>query len=226
MINELPQPVQCYFNEVKSNIHGKSETRANQIAWAITKSKFNKVENMFVAKASDFETIKKVHYEFVADTLSVSKAEDDDNASYIDYILSDNNLDKHNTAYEDFALKSMVAQINEEGLVGRIDDEDFETHPLYKQLVREGKSSKEVKEYLQSLDTGIKAISAKYDNGRMIAKLKVKNELVSKVLSYKGASIETVTPSSSFINNKYKQAHALGFVFTNNPVNPNTGIAL
>lgn len=224
-IEQLPKPAQDMFNSIKQSASSLGEDRAKQVAWKIVRSKFNKVENLYVAKASDFETTKVIHYEFVADTLSVAKAEDDEDASYIDYVLSGNNVDLKNTSYDDFALKSMTAQINEEGLVGRIDDDTYESHPMYKQLIREGKSSQEIKEILQSLDTGIKAISAKYENGKMTAKLKVKNNLVSKVLSYKGASIETSVPGESFINNTYKQAHALGFVFTNRPVNTITGLA-
>jgi hypothetical protein len=222
MINELPQPVQNYFNEVKSNIQGKSETRANQIAWTITKSKFNKIENNYVAKTSDFDTIKVVHYEFVPSEVTISK--DDDGDEVIDFILMSNDIDNQGKNFDDFAIKRIVEQINEEGLIGRIDG-NFR-HETYDALVRAGRTPSEIEEELQSLDTGIKAISARFDNGKLVAKIKVNPKLTNDILKFKGASIEARVPSESIVGNTYKQARAVGFVFTNNPSNPYTGLAL
>lgn len=221
MITSLPQPVQNYFNAVKQAINDKPEDKKNKIAWEITKSKFKKVENSWVAKSSDFDLLTTVHYQFAPNEVSIMKS--DDGYSTIDYVLSGNNVDNDNQSFDDFALKCMTTQINEEGLVGRL-GEDF--HEFYKQLIREGKTPDEIEEILQSQETGIKAINAKYENGRMIAKLQVKNDLLGKVLKYKGASIEARIPSESIVGGKFKQARAVGFVFTDKPANPITGLAL
>ncbi len=219
LLNELPKGASNMWlatKKIASKSH--SESRAEQIAWSHVRSKFNKVENQWVAKSEDFEGFTTVHYEFKADEMSVSKS--DDGFTTIDYVLSGNNKDSEGQAFGDFALKTMTAQINEEGLVGRINED---SHEQMKVLQHSGKTAEEVEEELQKLNTGIKAISAKYDNGKMIAKIRVSNDLVGQVLDYKGASIEARMPKESYKAGVFTQARATGFVFTNKPANNITG---
>ena len=193
------------------------EKRAAKIAWTAIKDRFKKVNGKWVARSSDFEMIDTVHYVFEQDETTVTKSED--GYTVTDYILSGNNKDTTGYAFGDFALKSIASQINESGIVGRLNEDK---HERLKQLQKQGLSPEEIEEELNK-DTGIKAISAKYENGKLIAKVKIREDLVDEALKYKGVSIEARLPKESIREKTYTQARATGFVFTNNPANPIAG---
>ena len=171
LLNKLPRAAQAMWTATSNEAKAKyGESRANKIAWSTIKSKFNKVNETWVAKSSDFNTYEVVRYEFVADEASVSK--DSEGFSTIDYILASGKFDGHNQQFGQLALTSMVTQINEEGLVGRLETDG--RHELWKQLAKEDLTPEEIEERLQSLDTGIKAISARLDGNKVVAKVKSK----------------------------------------------------
>lgn len=193
------------------------ETRASQIAWEAVKKKFKKVEDKWVARSEDFEVFTTVRYEFVADEATLSRSEDSE-YSFVDYVLLSNDYHSDGIKFGPMAYNSLIDQINNEGLVGRIDDDD--KHEMWKSLIKQGKSPEEIEEILQSMNTGIKAISAKNINGKVTARIQVRNDLVDKVMQYKGASVEARFPSESFRNKIVTQARYQGFVFTPTPADP------
>jgi len=190
-----------------------SDSRAAKIAWAAVKKKFKKVEGKWVARSSDFEVITTVHYEFQADEASISRSED--GFSYVDYVLLTDGFHRDGIRFGPMAINSLIDQINEEGLVGRVDGD----HSEWKRLVAK-MSPEEIEAYLQSQDTGIKAVKAVKKKGKIVAKIKVKQDMVDKVLSMKGASVEARFPSSSFREGVVTQARYQGFVFTPKPADP------
>lgn len=216
-VDKLPEVVKTFYNEVYNQAVGlgHDSLKASSISWAITKGKLNKVENSYIARCKDFEIIKKVHYEFVADEASVSRS--DDGYSYVDYVLLTNGVHNDGIRFSNDAVNSLVDQINNEGLVGRVEA----LHEEWEQLVRNGLSPEEVEKILQGKDTGIKAIKAVNNGGKVVARVKVRQDLVDKVLSYKGASVEARIPAHYFKDGFVTNARYQGFVFTPSPADPN-----
>lgn len=192
-----------------------SESRAAKIAWSAVKKKFKKVEDKWVARASDLNIVTTVRYEFSADEASVSRS--DDGYSYVDYILLTSGVHRDGIRFGPMAYNSLIDQINNEGLVGRVDDG---LHEEWNSLIKRGMSPEEIEEYLQSQDTGIRAVKAFNKDGKIIARIKVRQDLVDKVLSYRGASVEARFPAQSFRENVVTQARYQGFVFTPTPADP------
>lgn len=191
------------------------EERAGKIAWAAVKKRFKKVEDKWVAKFIVPQEYTSVKYVFAADSDAVSKS--DDGFFYRDYVLSSNGVDKHGQSFSDFALKRMVDQINEEQVVGRYEGDK---HVLWKQLSEKGLSPQEIEEELQKIDTGIKAVAARYENGKVVARIRFAPEVYEQVKDLKGASVEARLPSSSYRAGVFHQARLQGFVLTNQPANP------
>ena len=88
------------------------------------------------------------------------------------------------------------------------------------ELKAKGLTNDEIEEELASQDTGIKSISAVKKDSKVIATLKIKNELMRQVASIKGASIEVKAPVSSIREGVVHQGKTIGFVLTNSPSNP------
>lgn len=191
-----------------------SESKAAKIAWAAVKKKFKKVEDKWVARSADFDIITTVHYEFKADEASISRSED--GFTYVDYVLLSDGIHSDGIRFGPMAINSLIDQINNEGLVGRVDG----THGEWKQMIARGMTPEEVEQYLQSLDTGIKAVKAINKDGKIVAKIKVRQDMVDKVLGMRGASVEARFPSGSFREGIVNQARYQGFVFTPTPADP------
>lgn len=221
--NVLPKPAQKLFMKVFNASFDKyGEDRAFKIAWAAVKKRFKKKGNIWVAKTTDF--IKEIKYTYVFEAKEAFITKTDNDYAYIDYILSDNQPDITNEKFSDFALKSMANIISTDNPIkGRIDED----HSLVRNLLKsKGYTSDEIEQILKSLDTGIEAIYGKYNNGKLIATLKVKKDLLPLINRYKGASVEVRTPINEPIAGEYKNARLVGFVLTNNPANPRTGLAM
>ena len=212
-IEELP-----YTEKVKEEASKLYSTeRAEKIALYLATSKFQKVETDWIARAEDVLGYKTVHYEMVADEASISRADDGD--SYIDYVISSGSKDGHGTIMSPLFRTAMVDQINNEGLVGRVDDEK---HQLFNELQTKGLSPEEIEEELQKSQSGIKAVSARLLGDKVIAKIKVAADKLADVLKYKGASIEARTPTNAFREGVVTQGRLTGFVLTNSPSNPDS----
>lgn len=210
------------FNGIAKNYYDKvhnealkhyDSNRANKIALSMTKNKFTKVENTYIARAEDFSDVTVVTYEFTKDSVNISR--DADGNTFYDYILSSGARDGHGTTMGPMFLNSMVDQINNEGLVGRVED----SHGRYHELLAKGLSDEEIEEIL-SKETGIKAVSAKLVDGKVVAKVKVSKEVLPEVDKYVGASIEATLPSEAIREGVVTQGRLQGFILTNTPSNP------
>ncbi|WP_298752983.1 ChaB family protein [uncultured Arcobacter sp.] len=219
ILKKLPKQAQQMWESTFKAAKAKyGEDRASKIAWAAVKKKFKKVKGTWVAKTSDFQMYKTVHYEFELErSKSVTRSATDTHV-YYDYVLSSTSKDKFGTNFTDFALKMGANQINEEGLTGYITRSG--QHDLQKELARKGLSPKEIEEYIQNMDSGIKAINAKYENGKLMATIEVRKDLEELVDNYKGASIEAWVPDEKNINKEFHQARFTGFILTPDPANP------
>lgn len=190
------------------------EKKAAKIAWTAVKKKFKKVEDKWVAKyiiPSEYTTIR---YVFTADSNNVSKTED--GSVYREYVLSSNAKDLHGDAFSDFALKRMAEQINEEKLKGRATN----YHNRWKELLEEGLTPEEVERRLQEEDTGIEAVNARYENGKLIARVRFAPEAYEMAKDLRGASVEARLPASAYRAGVYHQARLQGFILTDKPANP------
>lgn len=213
-IEKLP-----YTEEVKKQAATLySPERAEKIALYLATGKFQKVETDWIARAEDVLGYKTVHYEMTADEASISRADNGD--SYIDYVISSGSKDGHGTIMSPMFRNAMVDQINEEGLVGRIDGD--EKHELFDELQKKGLSPEEIEEELQKAKSGIKAVGASLSGDKVIAKIRVAKDKLADVLKYKGASIEARTPSNAFREGVVTQGRLTGFVLTNSPSNPDS----
>ena len=216
MLKRLPKAAREMWEAIYKEAKPKyGEDRAGKIAWAAVKKKFKKVEDKWVAKAKDLNISTVIFYKFIADEASISKSED--GYSYMDYVLSSSTEDLAGHSFGGMALTSMVEQINKEGLVGRIENGQ---HELWKRLKDSGKTPDEIEAELQNLDTGIKAVSARKESNKVIARLRVRQDIMNEVMKYDGASIEARFPKEAMRAGVIGQARLQGFVLTNNPTNP------
>lgn len=215
LLEKLPKRAASLWEATYQSAKEKyGESRAAKIAWVAVKKKFKKVDDVWVAKYIIPNEYTTVRYVFTADSDNVSKSSD--GFIYRDYVLSSNSKDKHNQSFSDFALKRMAEQINMEKLRGRATN----YHTLWKKLIEQGLSPDEVEQKLQEEDTGIQAISAKFENGKLIARVKFTPEAFEQAKDIKGASIEARLPKESYRAGVFHQARLQGFVLTNEPANP------
>lgn len=214
-ITQLPKIVQDYYQSVKTAVSSKFSDNADAVAWGIVKQKFTRQEDLYLARSEDFNIYKRVTYNFKADEASISRSED--GFSFIDYYLLSTDYHKDGLRFSPMAVDALLSQINEEGLVGRIESD----HAEWNSMVKRGSSPEDIERALQSLDTGIKAIKALRDGNKIRATLQVRNDLVDKVLAMPGASVEARFPQASFLDNTIHQARYQGFVLTDNPADGN-----
>lgn len=215
MLKKLPKRAAAIWESTFQAAKSKfGEERAAKIAWTAVKKKFKKVGDKWVAKYEGSKVYTNVRYVFQADEASVSKSED--GTIYKDYVLSSNRTDKDNMAFGDFALKRMAEQINEEGVVGRLESR----HSSWKELSEKGLTPEEIEEELQKAESGIKAIKATYKNGKLIAKVAMTPTAFEKAKSFNAASIEARFPAESLREGVVTQARLQGFVLTDTPSNP------
>lgn len=215
-LQNLPKPVQEYYNKTLSKI--SERPNAKRIAWALTKSKLHKENDMFIGKESDFETYETVTYTFNAEEIHVSKALDD--LVYVDYTISNNKQDADGQSFTDFALSLFNDQINNEGLTGYLPNSG---HEILHMAKNKGMTPDEIEEYIKSLNTGIKAISSNYKDGNLIATVEMP-KLVFEHVKDMGVSIEARIPKSAYRGKQFHQGRLTSFIFTNNPANNNTGL--
>lgn len=219
----LPKAAQKLFMEVFNAAFNKyGEEKAFKIAWAAVKKRFKKKGNRWVARSKDFVSKVIYTYYFVPNNMLVTKS--DGEYVYIDYVLTDNQPDLYHDKFSDFALASIANSLSiDNPIKGRIDED----HSLARKLLeQDNMPPSEIEKILNQLDTGIEAIGGKYVNGRLVATLRVKKDLLPLIKQYKGASVEVVVPEDKYVNKTFQQARLVGFVLTNNPVNPRTGIAM
>ena len=221
ILTKLPKSAQDLWENVYSSTKSKfGELKAERIAWATIRERLVQKENLFIARSEDFELTTTIHYEFEQDGSSISRASD--GFSFVDYTLATSGKHYDNLSFGALALDNMMSQINSEGLVGRIDKDG--KHSEYDKLLAQGYTNDEVEEMLQGKTTGIKAISAYKSKNKIIARIKVRNELLPLVNQYHGLSVEARVPKQSFnaATGVMKQARLYGFVLTNKPADPNT----
>lgn len=191
------------------------EKRASAIAWTAVKKKFKKVEGKWVAKSSDFEAFKTVHYEFELESKSVTRSEDGEYV-YYDYVLSSTGRDSYGTRFGEVFLKNEAARINQYGLVGRASSK----HDLFDSLRDKGYTPEQIEAIINAEDTGIRAIAAKYENGKLKATVRVKKDLESIVDKFTGASIEASILKDKVVGDEFTQGKFVGFILTDKPSNP------
>lgn len=218
--NVLPSKAQTIFRKAFNKAYEEyGEKRATRIAWAAVKKSYKKKEDKWVHKTSDKKDYSTVKYELKKDNITVTKKGED--KSYLEVILTDNQKDKHNMKWSDPALRGFVNQINAEGVKGYYPKSN--KHEVLEKKFNEGMSPDEMEEYIQGLDTGIKAVSAKYDNGRLLSTLEVDNDILDEIQD-KNVSIEARVPEFSIQNGTYKQGRLTSFIFADDVANERTGV--
>jgi len=218
ILKKLPQEAQALWTETKNSILPTyGDIKASKIAWAIIMNRLHKTGEVWMAKSTDFAKYEKINYEFVADTANISKSENGD--TFLEYILTSPTKDSVGDTFGIMAINNIVDQINNEGVVGRVEGGDY--HDQWKALNLAGKTPAEIEEILQGQDTGIRAVSAyKDDSGKVHAKIRVNKKLVSEAMKYQGASVEVRVPYDAYRAQNITQARMQGFILTNKPSNP------
>ena len=185
------------------------EERAAKIAWASVKKKFKKVGDKWVARTDELIQYRTVRYKFQPDEVSVSRGEN--GGVTMTYVLG---TDKSigGVSFSKIALKRMAEQINSEGVTGRIDTK----HDLYKKLL-ETMSPEEAEEELQKIMSGLKAVRAEVKDNKLVANVKMSDEVFEKAKGFKAASLEARFPEESLRAGVTDQARLMGFVLTDSP---------
>lgn len=194
-----------------------SDERSEKIAWSAVINRLHKSEDTFVAKSADFHhSFSTITYTFKAGEVISTKSVD--GKTLVDYVLTDSTVDRNGKSWGAMALKSFTDKINIEGVVGRIDP----THNLIKKLKLKGLTPDEIEEWLKGLNTGVRAVSASYDpKGKVTTTLEIDNSVYEEASKYGSLSIEARHPSVFDSAEVVPQANIMGFVLTNNPINPN-----
>jgi len=219
-VQKLPNIAQNMFRKTFNTAFSKyGEEKAFKIAWAAVKKRFKKVKDKWVAKTSDFTGFMTIRYVFNPNEAIIGKSSN--GRTLVEYIMSGSDIDRDGQKWDDFALKRFAEQINEEGLSGYLSD----GHEALMIGKEKNLSPEEIEEYVKSLNTGIKAIQARYEQGKLYSTIEVPNEMVD-VVKDMGISIEARVPMESIIGNTLKQGRLTGFIFTGNPSYANSGIVI
>lgn len=215
----LPSKAQDIWMSAFNSAYDKyGDKKSFRIAWAAVRNSYKKVEGKWVAKDSLSSSYDYVYYSLEQDAYNVSKAED--GFTYMDYVLTSNAVDGDGYKFDGLSFSSMIDQINNDGLVGRVDDDG--RHKEFHKMQRKGLKANEIEELSSEFDSGIKAVSARMEGTKLIARIQVRNDLLEKVKNVKGASVEARIPKDAIRGNTYNQARLTGFVLTNSPANPDS----
>lgn len=215
IFKKLPKSAKTLWEDTH-NRAGKiySNETAERIAWTAVKNRLHKTEDVWTAREEDFQNFKTVSYEFVADKVTTGRSEN--GFTFIDYVLSSNAMDSHGTRIGVMALNNFVDKINSKEVVGRVESK----HNLLGDLKHRGLSSEEIEEYMNSMNTGIKAVSAKITpDKKVVATIRVKDELVQEVKDI-GVSAEFSYPVQYENQVDIPTAELRSFILTPNPSNP------
>lgn len=216
----LPSKAQTIFRKAFNSAYDKyGEKRARRIAWSAVKKSYKKVKDKWVHKTKNKENYTTVRYTLQKDNIRISKTKD--GKSQLEVILTDNQIDKHKMKWSDQALKGFVNQINSEGLKGYYPIE--QEHEVLKKAFNDSMTPDEMEDYIKDLNTGIKAISAKYDNGSLLSTVEVDNDLVPMIKDKK-ISVEARVPDFSIKGDTYEQGRLTSFIFADDVANDNTGV--
>lgn len=210
ILNKLPKRAKALWESAYKAAKAQyGEERAAKIAWGVVKKKFKKIETTWIARFKN--TPDYVTTTYIMEATNDSVARSIDGMIYRDFVLTSNK------DFSDFALKRITEQINEEGVVGRVDT----VHDLYHKLHRDKTLSEdEIEEELQKVNSGVKAIKALYKDGKVVTTIQMTPEAYAKAKDYNGASIEARMPKASLRDGVYNQARLTGFVLTDTPDNP------
>lgn len=215
----LPSKAQDIWMKAFNSAYEKyGESKARRIAWAAVKESYKKVEGEWVLKSLGSQSFDYVYYKLNPEALNVSKSED--GYTYMDYVLTSDAVDADGKRFGGLSFASMIDQINENGLVGRVDGDG--RHKEFYRMLRSGLSPSEIEKLSSEFDSGIKAVSARLEGNKLIARIQVRNDILDKVKDVKGASIEARIPTDAVKGNTYNQARLTGFVLTNAPANPDS----
>ena len=210
LLEKLPESAkdlwQSTFKTAKAK-HG--ESRANRIAWSAIKNRLHKVENNWIARDSDFKSYKTISYKFKPEETIISRSQD--GFTYIKQPLASTDS-IGGLSLSQVALKRLAEQINSEGVPGLLDPKHSFLDKNYNEDEEEDYEAK-----VKQLNSGVEAVDALVENNRLIATLKVRNDVLDKVTGFKAASIEARVPSDSIRAGVTDQARLASFVLTNSP---------
>ena len=181
ILEKLPKAARSLWEKTFESAKASyDEERAAKIAWVAVKKKFKKVNDLWVARSSDFVNYTTTRYVFEADEAAISRSSD--GKVFVDYKLASTIVVK-GVGLSQVALKRLSEQINSETVVGRIDEDS--RHGKYEKLLRKGLTPEEAEKELQSLETGIKAVNAVVKDDKVVARVQFSEESYEKAKDFK-----------------------------------------
>jgi hypothetical protein len=200
---------------------GNSQAVAEAVAWKIVKSKFQKVEDKWVANESDFvkPELYELHLEATGNELVVS---DVDGELIVDAVLATTkafiNPRGEERFFTDEDLMDIANQINSQGSTNPI----FTHAELAELVMKHGFNYELVANELKNNRGLIKSVKAVVEKGKLWIRAMLDKRYKNHVNKFKGVSIEAFSTPQG---NRLTKPQYLGFIFTNNPRDSQATIA-
>lgn len=215
-VENLPKPVKDYYQTAKMKFveRGNDESFANEAAWNLTLSKFEKTpQGEWVALTKDLGRTK--YYTFKMEKAKDFVSRTDDGNVLHNYVLSDIWADGLGTSPTEELLHKWANQINE--MMPEVDSD----HLLYESIKKKFGGNLSLVQRAMAAKKGIaKAVKAFVDQGKLIVSIMFDKRYENHIDKIRGVSIEAAVESGD--GGKWVDGTLFGFTFAtnSNPVNP------
>lgn len=210
----LPESGQKVFLEVFNSSYAKhrSDSVAMEMAWGVVKKRFKRVDGMFVANSSDYETPQLYSFSVeVSDNEFILNSDGDE--VILDAVLATTEKRASDGAYfDEEGLSHLAEQINSGG--SALPDVD---HAVFLNTLKQayGLATDKIVELVKQQKGVFKSIKAAVKNGKLWIKAILDKRYKNHVSKFKALSIEAVGKRDStgrILNPAY-----VGFTFTDKP---------
>jgi len=213
-IKKLPNKAQDMFREsFNSSIKRVSEDVAFKVAWAVVKKRFKKVNGSWVSKSMGI-TLFSFNLENTENSF-VTKGSDGE--FYWQGTLSDTLADGDGNSFSLDALTDFASQINEFGIAGFIEHDDWKEF-----LMENGHLDEQafISKARSSRNGILKTVKAIIQDGKLMIKALIDKRYINKIKQFTKVSIEALVPPQFRKGKVYTGGTPLGFALTKTPVNP------
>lgn len=212
-IDRLPKKAQNLFNQVRKrslkNTHNLS--LSNKVAWNVLKSRFNKVNDTWVAKGLGLQ-----FYTFSMKTNDIFIEKADNGEYYLEATLSDVGKDSDGYNFTPEALKSYADQINTHGMAGFITHKDWDEFKMNNSHLSEEDFINKARTERKGI---LKTVKAIFEKGKLWIKALIDKRYLNHIKKFNKVSIEALVPSKFQKDNQYTGGYVLGFALDNNAIN-------
>lgn len=216
-LDGFPDYVQDYHEHVAKQ-YDYSQV-GNRVAWEAVKHRLNSVDGQVVAQRESFEADRLFKFECEA-TEQQLVTQADDGSYILDAVLTSTNPDVNGRYFTEEDLKTLAERINENGLTAP----DIEDHEQFMNVaVSQAFDSDSIRETLSQMRGKLEDVKASVKEGKLWLQAKLDETYKNVAESFSGLSLEALANPTD--DGRMKDPDPVGFIFTDEPKNPDASIA-